>query len=321
MPAEPTGQNQMGLSNPIKSLLHSRGIHLRRWLTGILSYPRYLGYIKPALAEAGDAEFGVRRKMLARAWAPRQLTAPLGKRLLALCPHPDDESIGAGGLLLAHRGIAEIHLVCLTDGAGGGSLEDGAVDPATLANVRGSEFRKTAAALNAASLHHLDYRDCSVPCTPADAARLRSIVSAIRPDVVLLPWFLDAHDDHRQTNLLYAKACSDLDCVVLGYEIWSMLEPNAYFDITDHLSGKLSLIANYASQLRTVDYASYAFSLARVRGYQAAMRPARTGAAEAFVALPNHEYCDLVFQLYGAAKQLDTASEGARFAAAAEAAK
>jgi N-acetylglucosamine malate deacetylase 1 len=308
----------MSLSNPIKSLLHRRGIHLRRWLTGLVSYPRYLGYIKPELARAGAAEFGVRRKMLGRAWTPRQLKAPLGKRLLALCPHPDDESIGAGGLLQAHRGLAEIHLVCLTDGVDGGSLEDAAVDRAALAAVRGGEFRKTVAALGAASAHHLDYRDGNVPCTETDAARLRSIVSAIRPDVVLLPWFLDAHDDHRQTNLLYARACEEFDCAVLGYEVWSMLEPNAFFDITDHLSGKLSLIANYASQLRTVEYASYASGLARVRGYQAAMRPARTGAAEAFVALPNHEYCDLVFQLYGTAEQLDAASDRVRFSHAAE---
>jgi LmbE family N-acetylglucosaminyl deacetylase len=33
-----------------------------------------------------------------------------------LCPHPDDESIGAGGLLRAHRNSAEIHLACLCTG-------------------------------------------------------------------------------------------------------------------------------------------------------------------------------------------------------------
>jgi hypothetical protein len=79
-----------------------------------------------------------------------------------------------------------------------------------------------------------------------------------------------------------------------------MLEPNAVLDITAHLAGKLSLIRNYPSQLRTVDYVGYASSLASVRAYQAGFRPLRSGAAEAFVALPNREYCELVRQRYGA---------------------
>ena len=60
------------------------------------------------------------------------------------------------------------------------------------------------------------------------------------------------------------------------------------------------------SQLRTVDYVSYAEGLARVRAYHAALSPRRAGAAEAFLALPNREYCELVCELYGAQGQLHT---------------
>jgi len=87
---------------------------------------------------------------------------------------------------------------------------------------------------------------------------------------------------------------------VLGYEIWSMLKPNAVFDITKHLADKLSLIRNYPSQLRTGEYVGYASGLANVRAYQAAVQPLRSGAAEAFEALPNREYCELVYELYDA---------------------
>jgi hypothetical protein len=44
-------------------------------------------------------------------------------------------------------------------------------------------------------------------------------VRNIRPDVVLLPWFLDEHVDHRRANLIYALACGDIEATVLGYEI------------------------------------------------------------------------------------------------------
>lgn len=300
----------MNLPSVFKALLRRNGLHPRRWLTGLVSYPRFLGYVKPQLMTSSEEEFLVRRKLLARAWEPRQLTAPVGKRLLALCPHPDDESIGAGGLLLAHRGLAEIHLVCLCNGEAGGQLDEPGIDNTAakgrLVETRKAEFRKTAGALNAVSVRQLDFPDGGIPCSAVAVEQLRKIVEEIRPDVVLLPWFLDGQVDHRRANVLYAWACADLEAMVLGYEIWSMLEPNAVFDIAQQLPAKLSLIQNYTSQVRTVDYVSYAEGLARVRAYHAALLPRRAGAAEAFLALPNREYCELVCELYGAQGRLRT---------------
>src|SRR5258705_7855765 len=145
----------MHISSIIKFAFHRIGFHPRRWARGIFSYSRYLGYIKPQLLQKDELEFRIRRQLLADAWEPRRLTAPIGRRILALCPHPDDESIGAGGLLLAHRELAEIHLVCLCNGAAGGSLGDGEIRPNALAEARRAEFRKTAATLGAASVQHL----------------------------------------------------------------------------------------------------------------------------------------------------------------------
>jgi N-acetylglucosamine malate deacetylase 1 len=289
--------SKMWLLSAIKRALHKKGIHPRRSLTGAITYSRYLGYIRPHLLGVTEPELLVRRKLIAKAWEPRRLAAPMGKRILVLSPHPDDESIGAGGLLIAHRGLAEIHLVCLSDGAGGGGLEGPHTSPTALVEARLAEFEVTATALGAASVQHLDYPSGNIPCDNSAADRLRSIFCSIRPDVVLLPWFLDAHADHRQANRLYASACSEFEATVLGYEIWTMLEPNAVFDITPYLTDKLSLIRNYPSQLRTVDYLAYARGLASVRAFHAAVQPLRSGAAEAFLALPNREYCELVREL------------------------
>jgi LmbE family N-acetylglucosaminyl deacetylase len=165
--------------------------------------------------------------------------------------------------------------------------------------ARREEFQKSADLLRAASVQHLDFSDGNIPTNDEASRRLRAIVLDIKPDVVLMPWFLDGHVDHRAANLLYARACHDIEAVVLGYEIWSMLEPNAVFDISPYLEEKLALIANYSSQLRTVDYIQYASGLAHVRGYHAALTPLRTGAAEAFIALPNRDYCMIVAALHG----------------------
>ncbi|MCX5686484.1 MAG: PIG-L family deacetylase [Candidatus Omnitrophica bacterium] len=230
------------------------------------------------------------------------MSAPIGRKLLVLSPHPDDESIGAGGLLWAHRDISEIHFVVMTKGEKGGALREDCQDPeffkARMAEARKNEFSKTASMLNVKSCHYLDFEEEKILCDSKTADKLRLIINAIKPDVLLIPWFLDDRIDHRDTNILYQKACSDLEAMVLSYEVWSMLEPNAVFDISEHLEGKLSLIRNYETQLRTVDYISYVEGLSKVRAFQYQVNPHRNGAVEAYLALPNREYCELVHNLY-----------------------
>jgi N-acetylglucosamine malate deacetylase 1 len=284
----------MSVASSVKALLRRTGLHPRRWLTGFVSYPRYLGYVQPQLLTNSEDEYRVRRRLMARGWTSKQLSVPVGRRLLVLAPHPDDESIGPGGLLLAHRDCADIHLILISDGANGGVLEG---ESGSLVEVRKAELNRVAADLGIKSLHCLDYPDGQVPRTAEAAERLSRLVRQLQPDVVLLPWFLDDHADHRATNWLFAHGCADLDLTVLGYEIASLLEPNAIFDITVLLDAKQSLIRHHASQLRMTDYLNYSAGLARVRAHQYPLNDACTGAVEAYLALPNREYCELVLSL------------------------
>jgi LmbE family N-acetylglucosaminyl deacetylase len=292
----------------LKRVLHSLNIHPKKWRDSLVSYPRYLGYIKPRLLASCDEDYIIRRKALSNAWEPRHLTLPVGKRILSISVHPDDESIGAGGLLWAHRNISELHLIALSRGEKGGALEEKIVDPALyetkLAEVRKAEFSRTASMLGARSCHFFDFPDGQISFGHEHLERLGALVKQIKPDIVLLPWFLDNWSDHRRANILYSWACSDLELIVLAYEVWTMLEPNAVLDITDYLEGKLSLVRNYPSQLRTVDYESYCVGISQVRAFQFSPRPKRSGAQEAYLSLPNQEYCALVHQYYGKPGQI-----------------
>jgi LmbE family N-acetylglucosaminyl deacetylase len=233
----------------------------------------------------------------------------VGKRVLVVAPHPDDETIGAGGFLLRHRGLAELHVVTVFNGEGGGRLERGPWEntpeyKAELVATRRDELGRVAVVLGLASVQRLDLPDGAIDPQPGVALRLRAAVERVSPDIVMLPWYLDALRDHRVTNVLYAWGCADLSCMVLAYEIWQMLEPNAVLDITDQLDEKLALVTKYRSQTATVDYLGLVEGIARTRAFYSPVRTNRGGAVEAYLALPNADYCDLVTSVYGVDGQL-----------------
>jgi N-acetylglucosamine malate deacetylase 1 len=273
--------------------------HPRAWRDSLLTYPRFLGTIKPELMGSSASELGPRFELHGSSWWPKQLECPVAKKILVISPHPDDESIGCGGLLLAHVGNAEIQIVTVYNGDGGGALEEGPwiSDLAyrdRLVEVRRRELEQVAAALQASKVTHFDVSDCDGVPGSKEIAALRGILRDFAPEVVLLPWLLDKHPHHRATNRIFAEAAQFLDLMVLGYEIWGLLSPNAFFDISNVLDRKRELISLYASQLRTVDYIGFSEALARMRAFHHPVNNDRSGAVEAFVALPCRDYCDLV---------------------------
>jgi LmbE family N-acetylglucosaminyl deacetylase len=269
----------------------------------LLTYPRFLGAIKPdLLGKRNEAEFQAELACLKSAWWPAQLTCPIGNRILALSAHPDDETIGAGGLLIAHREKARISVITIFTGDGGGFLQ--ADDPnapgyrARLAAARIEELRRACSYFAGEFIDCLGLPDGSETADVLKLSdRLREMVEDIRPDVVILPWLLDQHKDHRNANLLWATACADVRCMVLGTELWSLTSPNALFDIGQTLAGKLAAVGEFKTQLATVDYICLVENLAKIRAYYWGVHERRVGAAEGFFALPNREYCALVLKL------------------------
>ena len=254
--------------------------HPRAWLDALLTYPRFLGTIKPELMASASSQLSPRLALYSESWWPKQLKPPVAEKILALSPHSDDESIGCGGFLLAHAGKAEIHIVNVYNGDGGGALEEGPWrnDPAyrsRLVDVRARELDQVAETLQASRVTRFGVSDCDGVPGATEVAALRQILQTFAPEVVLLPWMLDSHPHHKNTNRLLADAAQDFDFLVLGYEVWGLLSPNAYLDITDVQDRKRDLIALHASQLRTVDYLAYSEALARVRAFHNPIRDVR----------------------------------------------
>jgi LmbE family N-acetylglucosaminyl deacetylase len=126
-------------------------------------------------------------------------------RLMAILAHPDDESLGLGGVLAryAAEGV-EITVLTATRGEGGrfrgereGPHHPG---PEALARIREAELRAATRVLGAGDPILLGYRDGALDrADPREAvARIAAHLRSVRPDVVLTfaPDGAYGHPDH-----------------------------------------------------------------------------------------------------------------------------
>ena len=158
---------------------------------------------------------------------PAETVRSLG-RTTVLAPHPDDESLGCGGLLatLAQAGVPA-RVVVVTDGTQ--SHPGSAAYPADrLRELREAEAAEAVAALglDAGSLAFLRHRDCGVPAPGTDAfdrAAGRLAEALGWAETVLVPWRRDPHGDHVATWELAAAAAARLDRRPrwIEYPVWA----------------------------------------------------------------------------------------------------
>ena len=158
---------------------------------------------------------------------PSILTAT--ERVFIVAPHPDDETLGCGGLIAAtvDRG-GSVFTLFVTDG-GASHPESSAWSRRRLVSERQKEAEEALAILGAADQPRafLRLRDTEIP--KPDSPQWQPLVSSVikllvefDPDLVVLPWRRDPHCDHRDAHALVTSALdlagSPAQCI--EYAIW-----------------------------------------------------------------------------------------------------
>jgi LmbE family N-acetylglucosaminyl deacetylase len=227
---------------------------------------------------------------------PRVVEPPVARQVVVLAPHPDDEAIGCGGVIRLYAlAGTPVAIVYLTDGSRG-DRESADAGSAELAARRKEEARQAAAVLGCSELSFLDLPDGQLEASQQNVDRLAAVLDRLQPDLVLLPFLIDQHLDHFQTNALFVAAASRLDAGRVecwGYEVWTPVYANRLVDITAVAEAKWQALRLYESQGDHLDYVASTMGLNAFR-QRAAYRP--SGYAEAFFAASLEEYRDLYRQ-------------------------
>ncbi len=136
--------------------------------------------------------------------------------LLAVRPHPDDESTSTGGMLAYYSGRDVRTGVVICTGGEEGEIHDPDLDPVAdssrLREIRTQEVKNACAILGVAELRMLGYRDSGMAGTPANqhseafvnadrveaVGKLVHIIRELRPSVIVTepPGGMYPHPDH-----------------------------------------------------------------------------------------------------------------------------
>jgi LmbE family N-acetylglucosaminyl deacetylase len=192
--------------------------------------------------------------------------------ILVVAPHPDDETIGCGGVLCRHAAMGDrVTVVFLTSG----ELGLKALPPEKAWSVREAEAKAAGRILGIARLEFLRLPDWTVGEHLKRGARLlRPILIGEHPEMVYLPHPSDWHPDHRAALPLLRASMRRLRLPrveLRTYEIWTPLgEFDHVEDISRVMPRKLRALRAHRSQLDEFDYERAVSGLNQFRGALAA---------------------------------------------------
>lgn len=192
------------------------------------------------------------------------------ERVLIIAPHPDDETLGAGGTALLHRQAGDdVALAVLTDGR---SSWAGARSAEAMVAQRREEIQRAARRLDC-RLYHLNL--------PEDAWEISDAAGALQPlvehaTVIYTPSCIDFHPEHLKSARVIAglvRPEQTVRIMELGVPLTAQLV-NRIADTGTVQALKQAVLSEFTSQQGAI------FALERIARYRAAYY--RRAAVEVF---------------------------------------
>jgi len=188
-----------------------------------------------------------------------------GKGVVVVAPHPDDESLGCGGLMAEARVRGrEVRIVIVSDGCGS-HTHSALYPPAKLRDLRETETVDAAGILSVPreAVTFLRLPDAGVPSAGPVAEEAAARIAAIAHDAdagaVCVTWGHDPHCDHQAAAAIVRLARPHLGQIrIFAYPVWGWTLPEGTevgpgpaglrLDVGAHRATKAAAIGAHRSQ-------------------------------------------------------------------------
>lgn len=183
-------------------------------------------------------------------------------RTLVVAPHPDDEILGPGGTLLRRQsegGTVGWLVVTALISSNDSDLERKQAREIEIEKVR------VALGIGVKATWFLNYPTTRLDTVPMGelVAAISNVIQDFEPEEILVPFWGDAHSDHRVVfdavaactkwfrypyvkRVLAYETLSETDCSVGRHNAF---DPNVFIDISEWLEAKIRILHYYESEL------------------------------------------------------------------------
>ena len=180
-------------------------------------------------------------------------------KVLVVSPHPDDETLGAGGSIL--RLLAEGHEVYWLNVT---AILNEELFPGKIVERRKEQLQEIEEFYHFSGVYHLNMPTTQLEGVDSGEAigKIGEIFREVEPELLILPDYNDAHSDHKRV-FDWCYACSKVFRFPSVKQIMTMeiisetdfgsptdpFRPNYYIDITDYMDGKIQAMKIYDTEL------------------------------------------------------------------------
>ena len=157
------------------------------------------------------------------------------KKAVILAPHPDDETIGCGGIISKYNNAQmDMTTVLFT------YKEE---------TPRGLEFVNAMKELNCKH-QFMELEDGKLENQKEELiVKLQHLLDTISPDIIFTPYLLDVNRDHKVVSKSLSEIEYSKKTLIAMYEVWTpILYPNYYIDISAQNETKCNALRCYLSQ-------------------------------------------------------------------------
>lgn len=181
------------------------------------------------------------------------------ERVLIVAPHPDDETLGAGGYLLKQKKFGnEVFVLNMTH------ISEEYGYSCERVRIRNNEIKRMCEAYKLDDYFNLSLKPAGLDRYDESEIiqKISCVIKKVKPTIVVLPFFSDVHSDHRITfNLCYSCTKTfryPFIKKIMMMEIASETEyalqtfnPNYFVDVTEYIEQKIQVLNYFESEVGT----------------------------------------------------------------------